>query len=147
MSRKQNTERGTTLMEVLFALAIFAIIMVSVAGAFNFGSSMNVTAKNKILVVNDAKKIMEQARMIADSISLNAVTDADYWKNISGTGWLQTETFSSSALPSINMSISFPEGTSGDPLYVLVTITWLEKTTTKTYQLHNKITQRVLLSS
>lgn len=133
-------------MEVLFALSIFSIVLIAVASAFNFGAAMNAAAKNKILVATDAKKIMEQVRMVADSIDLEAVTDADYWKNVSGTGWLQTEVFSSTSLPSINMNVTFPEGTSGDPLYVLVTITWAEKSGTKTYQLHNKITKRVLLS-
>jgi len=133
-------------MEVLLALFIFAIILVSVASAFNFGAAMNAVARNKILATNDAKKIMEQVRMIADSLGLAAVTDADYWENVNGTGWLQTETFSSSALNDIDMSVSFPDNPTEDPLHVLVTISWTEKNGAKTYQLHNKITRRVLLS-
>ncbi len=147
-TKKNKLRQGTTLMEVLFALAIFSIVLISVASAFIFGSAMNASAKNKILVANDAKKIMEQVRMITDSMGVAAVTDANYWKNANtpGTGWLQTETFSSSTLDSINMNVSFPEGTGGNPLHVLVAITWKEKNGTRTYQLHNKVTKRVLFS-
>ena len=144
--QKNSPSKGTTLLEILFALAIFAIVLVSVASAFNFGSAMNASAKNKILVANDAKKIMEQARMITDSYDLAAVSNADYWENVNGDGWLQQEPFSSSSLDSIDMSVSFPDGTSGDPLHILVTIAWSEKGGMKTYQLHSKMTKRVLLS-
>lgn len=144
--KDKEAQAGTTLMEVLLALAIFAIILVSVASAFNFGSAINAVAKNKILVANDARKIMEQVRTLTDLSGLTAVTDADYWKNVSGDGWLQTATFSSSSLDSIDMDVSFPEGTDQDPLHVLVTITWSEKSGARTYELHNKVTRRVLLS-
>lgn len=150
-----RSEAGASIMEVLFATAIFAAILVAMGSGFNHAASMNAYIKNKSSAANDAKKIMEQVRMLTDTSGLAAVMEADTWKKPDGTGWLQQNINRANE----DMGVTFPDCTdqndpepsdcpeNGDPLHVRVIISWQEKTTEKQFQLDGLFTQRLITAS
>ena len=134
---------GLTLIEILFAVGILAILLAAILGGFGQLATTESSLKYQASAVNDAKKIMEQVRLVADEQGLtgqNSVTDTSYWDNEGGTGWIETESFSS--LPGATRSVTFPDGTSEDPLHVRVTISWQEKGANKSYSLDTFVTKR-----
>jgi hypothetical protein len=108
----------------MLATGIMAIVILSFGTAIERVIGTNVFSNNKSLAYNDAKRIMEQIRYLADTQGLTSVANASYWSN-NGGGWLETQSFSS--LPNAVRSVQFPDGTSGEPLHVRVLVRWKEK--------------------
>ncbi|MBI4388362.1 MAG: hypothetical protein HY582_04910 [Candidatus Omnitrophica bacterium] len=129
-------------MEILCALGILAVVLTVLGQTLNFATSNHTYLRNKTLAVNDAKKVMEQVRLIADTVGLTCntgggcVADTSYWTNANNNGWTDIQSFSL-AKP----GISFPDG-SNDPLHVRVTVNWTEKDAAKSYALDSLVTQR-----
>lgn len=135
---KINEQSGLTLVEVLFAAALLVVIIVSVAKISQNSSSLTALAQSKMVAAQDAEKVMEEVRRVANTTGLsgtNSVTDASYW-----TTWIASQAFTT--LPSESVNVTFPSGTNENPLSVLVQVSWSEKNSTKTYQLYNLVTQR-----
>lgn len=131
-------ESGLTLIEVLLASALLVLAVFALGGGFNYANSVSAFAQSKIMAANDAEKVMEEARRVADAVGLsgtNGVTDSSYW-----TTWIAGQTFSS--LPNRSISVTFPEGTSGNPIQTLVTVSWTEKGATRSYKLYTLVTPR-----
>ncbi len=139
----KKSSSGLSLIEILFSIAILAFLLAALAGGFQKLSASNASLKYQALASNDAKKTMEQVRFLADQKGLagtGSVTDSSYWSNASGTGWLQTTSFSS--LSGASRTVTFPDGTSQDPLHVRTTVTWQEKGTDRSYSLDTYVTKR-----
>ena len=168
---KLSNQRGLSLIEVLFAISIMAIVLGAITGGFSQAIKSGSFSKNQIAAMNDTKKMLEHVRMTADKKGLQgsgSVTDANYWSNPSGTGWLQTATFSN--LPNATRSISFPDSVffshqpginyhgnpnesyaanaSSEPgpmtkvLHVRASVNWQEKGGPKSYYADTLITNR-----
>ena len=143
MNYKKNIiqlKSGLSLMEVLFAIAILATVLLAVGNGFDKSATSSVSARNQILAMEDTKRILEQVRMVADSSGLATVKDQDYWSNVNGNGWLQTTTFSN--LTGATHTIVFPDGTTQDPLHVRANVNWQEKNGTRSYSLDTLVTNR-----
>ncbi len=138
----KTSKKGLSLIEVLFAMGILGIVLTFIGYAFTQSAYQGASTKNKIGAMNDVKKMLEQVRTVADKNGLtgpNSVTDGTYWTN-AGNGWLETQTFSNLSTPA--RTIIFPSGTGGNPLRVRATVTWQEKTGTRSYFMETLATKR-----
>ncbi len=134
----RNAKKGFTLVELLLAVGLMAMIIAAVGGGFGYASSMSAFAKNKVTAANHAEKIMEEVRRVTDAVGLSgtgSATDANYW-----TTWLAAQT--APELAGASSSVSFPNGTGSDPLQILVTVNWSEKNATRTFKLYGLVTPR-----
>lgn len=131
----KDTDDGLSLIEVLLALAIMAIVLYSLGGGFDNASSVNVTTVNRTSAMQDARKIVEHVRMMAEEQGLSAVTNSSYWTN-----WFANTDFD---LNNATRQVSFPDGTTADPLRVRVTVSWPEKGGSKQYSLETLVTKRL----
>ena len=131
-------------MEVIAAMAIMGLLMMALGNGFSQSFHTNTHSRNYVNAMDDAKKIIEQIRYVAETSGLSgsdSVTDANYWSNNSNSGWLQTASFSD--LPSASRTIEFPSGTSGDPIQVKVNVQWNEgRGSVKRYVLETLVTKR-----
>jgi len=134
MNQKNNCS-GFTLVEGLFAIVLMTIVIAAVGSSFQYAASMNAFAQDKIAAANDAEKTMEEVRRVANSSGLAATSTASTW-----TTWISAQTFS--GLPDESVAVTFPAGTAGDPLQVLVTVTWSEKSATRAFKLYSLVTKR-----
>lgn len=139
----QNINRsGLSLIEVLAALGIMAIVLVAMGGGFNQSLNATASSRNQLAAVSDTRRILEHARKVTDSYGLtgtNSVTDQNAWDL-----WISTS--QNWQLPNAIKAVTFPAGTSGNPLQVRATVTWSEKQGTKSYHLDTLITRRTLAS-
>ena len=139
----KNSDSGLSTVEVLFALGIMAIVLLAVLNGFNQSAAQGASSKNRIAASEDAKKILEHARSIADTNNLTgtgSVSDQSYW-----TDWIQSETTAgtfSNLTGATRALTTFQVGTGEDPLGVRATVTWQEKGGTKSYSLDTMMTKR-----
>ena len=131
-------QEGFSLIEVLFAIVLITLIIGAVGGSLQYASSMSAFAQDKVTAANDAEKTMEEVRRISNGNGIsgtNSAGDSTYWTN-----WIAGQTFS--GLPSEAVTVTFPAGIGQDPLQVLVTVSWLEKSATRQFRLYGLVTQR-----
>ena len=94
----KNKEAGLSLVEVVCAFGIAAIVLAALLSGFNQALSNRAWNKEQFSAMADTRKILEHVRMIADEKGLtgtDSLTDSNYWGIPSETtGWLNTTTFS-----------------------------------------------------
>ncbi|PIQ85033.1 MAG: hypothetical protein COV74_10570 [Candidatus Omnitrophica bacterium CG11_big_fil_rev_8_21_14_0_20_45_26] len=133
-------EKGLSLMETLFAMAILGIVMAGLASGFNQATKSSQYKTNETSAINDAKRMLEHARYIAEKngfTGTDSLSDSTYWTN-----WFSSAT-GLSALPNVTRSITLPNGTNGDPPYqVNAVINWKERGQDKQYVLSTLISRR-----
>lgn len=102
MKRCENRS-GFGLIELLFSVALCALVIWVVGGGFQLATGLGTFSKNRYAAVNDAEKMMEEVRRLADAAGLSgsgSVEDATYW-----TAWIAGQSFST--LPSPTRTVSF----------------------------------------
>ncbi len=134
----KNPKSGLSLIEVLFAMGILALVLTAVGMGFNQSAASSALSKNNLYAMNDAKRILEQARKRTDRAGLtgtNSVTDTTGWNT-----WLASA--QRWQLPQATRTVTFPDGTAQDPLHIRATVSWQEKGGAKSYNLETLITKR-----
>ena len=129
--KSSSKKRGFTLLEVmcgisLFALALFPTLTV-LAQSLTFGTYAN----NRAIAMNEARRVIENMRRIADTSGLDALIGLT-WTGTSLTGeGISVSDLSNNAL--VNNT---------DPLPIRVTVTWTEKGKTTLYRVETMVTDR-----
>ena len=59
---KNSSNKGFSLVEIIVAIAILAVIVLPLLNAFVTSSKLNVRSKDKLMAVETAKNIMEEMR-------------------------------------------------------------------------------------
>lgn len=133
-----DKKQGLTLVELLFSIALAALVIWVVGGGFQYATSIGAFSQNKQAAMNDAEKIMEEMRRVIDTNGLSgtgSATDTNYW-----SVWIAGQSFS--PLSGAVRNVSFPQGTGQNPLPVSVTVSWSEKNAARNVTLFNKVTPR-----
>ena len=125
---------GFTLVELMFALFILIISAISILLIFFSSAFLLESSRGTTTAVNDAKTVMEEIRRTA-STSLAEVTDPDAnwpgWAVENGCNTLFNET----------IQVSFVDQ-DADPLDVTVTVSWQDRTRSRSLDLRQLVTRR-----
>jgi len=138
----KKNQAGLSLLEVLFSIAILAMMMAAIAGGFSQFNRVSVSQQYQTRAIQDAARMLEQVRKVANESGVTAATSATYWSTAGGTGWLETSAAQFNVLPEVERSITFPDGTAGNPLHVRATVTWQEQGNPKSYSMDMLVTER-----
>ena len=129
--KSNSKKKGFTLLEVMFGISLFAMalfpIMMVLAQSLTFGSYAN----NRAIAMNEARRVVEDIRRVADTSGLNALI---------GKSW------SGTVLPSETISVTDLFNNllqnNADPLPIRATIVWTEKGKTTSYRVETMVTDR-----
>ena len=123
---------GFTLIEALAVVGLSALLILALAGSLNYSLVLNTYSKSRLIAMNDARRVAEEVRTIADSAGLSgtgSVTDSSIvWNN-----------FLSGILPNESAQVV----TSGsNPINATITVSWKEKNRNESLQFTTKVTKR-----
>ena len=128
-------KKGFTLIEVMVAIGIFAFAVFGTLALIGQSMAFGKASNNQTVAVNEAKRVLENVRRVADTSGLATVASTNF-----------NETLSSSVLPSGTVVVTDLSGNAlvnnADPLPVRVTVSWTQKGQTINYSMDTMVTQR-----
>lgn len=116
-----NSESGFTLVELMIAMAVSVIALLSIGAANNLIHQNSELAYEQSVVTQDMNEVIEQMRDAA-----NAASDSSYQSSVVSTG--SSASSSVVSLPASyqeSINVSYTDQTA-DPLDATVTATWLQ---------------------
>ncbi len=116
-------QRGFTFVEVIVALGLLLIASTGTFGVFFFALQNAGTAKHTTAATYSAKWQMETIKNTTFEY-ITALFPDGVTSEVQGT-----------SLPDGEMTVTYPDGTGANPLTITVTVSWLERTITKSVQL------------
>ncbi len=124
---------GFTLIEAVASIGLCSLTILAIVGALQYTVSMNTYSKNRLIAMNDARRVTEAIRTTADSVGLTGTG------SVTGPNPPDWSTYLSSTLSGEAVQVT----TSGtDPLDVTASVNWVEKGRTQTFKFVTKVTQR-----
>ena len=117
-------QRGFTFVEVIVALGLLLIASTGTFGVFFFALQNAGTAKHTTAATYSAKWQMETIKN----------TTFEYITALFPDG-VPSEVQGTSLPAGATWTVTYPDGTGANPLTITVTVSWLEKTITKSVQL------------
>ncbi|PIQ85039.1 MAG: hypothetical protein COV74_10600 [Candidatus Omnitrophica bacterium CG11_big_fil_rev_8_21_14_0_20_45_26] len=129
---KRNPKKGFTLVEVLLAISIIALIIMALVSVFYYTMTLHRESASRSIAMNDAIQVVEQCRFIADTVGLSgtgSVTDP----NVAWSDLL------SNLIANETVQVSW---TGTDPLEVVVTVAWLEHNRNMNVSMTTLLTRR-----
>ena len=119
--RQKIGRKGMTLIEVLLSIFIAALVLVGVIEAMLYLTAVSSSSKNRALVFQDMQMTMErilgtQLSSLPTTFPAGAVPEAFVANVLRGY-----------KIPAESVIISYPNGTAGNPLEVVVTGQWTER--------------------
>ena len=127
---------GFTLLELMIGSAVLVLALVGLIGAYIGCFSLNESARNLTVAMNDAQCTMEEIR---DRNVTSNITQEDW------AAWAATdppEGGGCNTLDSESINVTYPSGTGIDPLEILITVNWTEKGRQRSAQLTTLLTER-----
>ena len=124
----KRNQRGFTLVEVIVTLGLLLIASTGTFGVFFYALQNAGTAKHTTAATYSAKWQMEAIKN----------TTFDYITALFPDG-VPSEVQGTSLPTGATWTVTYPDGTGADPLTITVTVSWLEKTTTKSVQLTTQV--------
>ena len=125
-------EKGFSLVEAILTVGLCSIAMLMLIGAICYSLFLNAETKNRLVALNEARRVVEQVRRVADTYGLTGAGSVTS-PNVPWNSYIQN------ILTNETVQVT----TSGtDPLSVIVTIGWLEKARSQSLHLTTKVTNR-----
>ncbi len=122
-------------MEVMVAISVFAIALFGTMALMGQSMAFGKNANAQTIATNEAKRVLENVRRVADASGLAVVASTNF-----------NETLSSTTLQSGTIAVTDLSGNTltnnADPLPLRVTVSWAENGRTLTYNLDTMVTQR-----
>ncbi|GEM_PF-6473863 len=135
MKHGRFDKKGFTLIEVMVAIGIFAIALLGTLALMGDSMAFGKYSDNRTIAANQARRVLENVRRVADSSGLATVASTNFNETLSNTilrsGTIAVTDLSGNALTN-----------NADPLPVRVTVSWTQKGQTLTYILNTMVTQR-----
>lgn len=131
---KRTRCRGFSLFEVTTGIALFAIAMFGISASINQSLSMSTFSKNRIIAMNDSRRVLEEIRKTAEDPGIGG--------GLAGiTGTTDWSPFLVGGLDNEAVVVTIPNA-GADPLQVQVLISWDEKGKTSNYVTNTLVTKR-----
>ncbi len=132
MRLRRKRTRGFTLMEVVVATAYVAVGIVGLMSAFFVGLALVESSRNTAEAGAHARLVLEEIRRESGS-GLNAVVSKDW------ASWVTREGLTTLPSEAIRVDV---RNRNADPAEVTVTITWLERSRSKSVSMGGAVTTR-----
>lgn len=129
-------ERGFTLLELMIGAAVLIIALVTLIAAYVGCFTLNESARNLTIAINDGQSVMEEIR---DRNNTFNITQEDW------TNWASQDPPNGGGCNSLDnesIIVTYPSGTGASPLEILVTVNWTEKGRSRSTQLTTLLTER-----
>ena len=128
----RNRAAGFTLMEILFAMVIFAVAAAGMSRFFMGAQHLSEGSRNLTRAMEDARIVTEAIRN-ASAVGLAGVT---------GTNWTQWAAQNGlTTLPNQAVTVTYANP-NADPLSVTVQVSWLERNHARNATVRTLVTQR-----
>ena len=127
---QRNKNNGFTLVELLVAVAVLAFGVTGTLLFFINAMTAREYAEDLAVASTHAEMVLEEA--ITES-TLADITAEDW------AAWAVTQGINT--LPSESFSVTYPAGTSADPLEIQVTVSWVRKGRTSSVNLATQVTK------
>ena len=118
-------------MELMIGIALFSIALFGIMLLLSQSLALGKFSNNRIVAVNEARRVIEDIRHTADTNGLTGVSAT--FPN----GWAQNL----STLPSGTATLTYLQN-SVDPLPIRVTVNWAEKGKSAAYSVETLVTKR-----
>lgn len=122
----RKNEKGLTLIEVMFSVFIAILVLVGVVQALIYIAAMTSDSKSRAMVFQDVQMTMERVSGTPLSSLVTTFPNNQALPNAFVTNVLQGY-----KLTGENITVSYPAGTGGNPLEVVVTGQWPERGQTR----------------
>jgi type II secretory pathway pseudopilin PulG len=134
MNRRRKFLTGFTLVEIMFAVALFGAALFGILKLINGSIELNQLSGSRTIAMNDARRVLEEMRTVVNANGTPGITGTD-WGAWAG----QNIAF---ALANENIVITYPQGAGLNPLPVQATVNWSEKGRASAYSVETHFTQR-----
>lgn len=121
MTEKTIEKLGFTILELMIGVVVLVIALVGLIAAYIGCFTLNNSARNLTIAINDAQCVIEEIRDV--NIPANIVTED--W-----TAWAANDPPAGGGCNRLDneaIAVTYPSGTEAMPLEILVTVTWTEK--------------------
>ncbi|MBI3322663.1 MAG: prepilin-type N-terminal cleavage/methylation domain-containing protein [Candidatus Omnitrophica bacterium] len=123
---------GFTLMEILFAMVIFAVAAVGMSRFFMGTQQLGEASRN-------LTRAMEDARMVTEAIRDNSAAGL---AAVTGVNWAQWAVQNGlTTLPNQAVTVTYADQ-NADPLSVTIQVSWLDRNHARTATMRTLVTQR-----
>lgn len=126
---------GFTLVEVMIAIGVFAIALLGTLALIGQSMSFGKYANDRTIATNEARRVIENVRRIADVSGLATVASTNFAEN------LNNNTLQGGKVAVTDLSGN-PLTNNADPLPIRVIVSWTQKGQILTYSLDTMVTQR-----
>lgn len=136
MRGKNGKISGFTLLELMIGVTVLIIALVGLIAAYTGCFSLNESARNLTIAINDAQCVMEEIR--AMNIPTNIT--AEGWTN-----WAANNPPNGGGCNRLNneaITVTYPSGTTATPLEILITVNWTEKNRQRSTRLATLLSER-----
>jgi len=120
----------------MIASAVLVIALVGLIAAYVGCFRLNEGARDLTIAINDAQCVAEEIR---DHNIPSNITQEDW------TSWAAQDPPNGGGCNSLNsesVNVTYPSGTTADPLEILITVNWTEKSRSRSTQLTTLLTER-----
>ena len=124
------------MLELMIGAAVLIVALVGLIAAYTGCFSLNESARNLTIAINDAQCVIEEIR---DRNLISNITQEDW------TNWAQTDPPDGggcNALGDELILVNYPSGINADPLEIVVMVTWTDRGRPRNTQLVTLLTER-----
>lgn len=136
MLDKNTDNSGFTLLELMIGTAVLIIALVGLIAAYMGCFALNESARNLTIATNHAQCVMEEIR---DRNVTSNITKEDW------TAWAAADPPGGGGCNTLDteiVQVTYPLGTTINPLEILVTISWSDRDRIKNIQTVTLLTER-----
>ncbi len=120
-----HRKKGLTLVEVMFTALILLFVLIASVAVFTISMRSITMAREVSLATDDLKDVLEKIRSVAFSDIITVFPDGEV---------LDLDIVGGAALTDEVVVVTYPHGTTADPLWIDATITWTNRHSgTRTY--------------
>lgn len=111
-------KKGLTLVELMIAFLILAVAILAIWGVFIYALSNTIQAREMNIATDDLKDVLEKIKGTPFSNIVGNFPDG---------GAINATDIGGFLLNNESITVTYPQGTTGDPLEIVLTITWTGK--------------------
>jgi Tfp pilus assembly protein PilV len=112
-----SAEKGVTLFETLIAVLLFSIVLIGFLSLMGQSLELGELSEKRAVLTNEMRRVTETMRKSVNTSGLSSITGSTAWATNSLTNAIANE----------NVTVSFPQGTTQNPLPVQIVLSGTEK--------------------
>jgi Tfp pilus assembly protein PilV len=127
-----SVEKGVTLFETLIAVLLFSIVLIGFLSLMGQSLELGELSEKRAVLTNEMRRVTETMRKTVNTSGLSSITGSTAWATNSLTNAIANE----------SVTVSFPQGTTQNPLPVQIVLGGTEKGKDVRYSIDTLVTKR-----